>query len=103
VRCESVGDRVVDVRIMQGLHKADEIVRQLRSTLEQATTHPWQVVLIAGDNGAPHAPTLAETHKAEAAAKLQAAADDPAIANLQNFFPGAQVVQVEDDIGASHD
>ena len=96
VRCEGVGDRVVDVRIAPGLYAADEIVRQLKAVLEKATTHHWQVVLVAGDNGGPVPPTLAETAKAEYAAKLNDAATDPAVAAALSMFAGAQVVAIEE-------
>lgn len=96
VRCEAVGDRVVDVRITQGLYAADDVVRQLKGALEQATGHHWQVVLVAGEAGEKHAPTLAETAKAEYAAKLNDAANDPNVAAALSMFAGAEVVAVED-------
>jgi DNA polymerase-3 subunit gamma/tau len=96
VRCEAVGERVVDVRIAQGLYAADEIIRQLKALLEQATGHHWQVVLVAGETGSAHAPTLAETAKAEYAAKLSDAANDPNVAAALSMFAGAEVVAIEE-------
>jgi DNA polymerase-3 subunit gamma/tau len=96
VRCEAVGDRVIDVRITGGLHEPDEIIRTLRAAIETATGHPWHVVLVAGDNGAPLPPTIAEEARAKHAAKLQEVAADPSVAAALAMFPGATVSAVEE-------
>ncbi|MCA3244456.1 MAG: DNA polymerase III subunit gamma/tau [Alphaproteobacteria bacterium] len=98
VRCDSVGDRVVDIHVQNGLHKPEEIVRQLREALSKGTGHPWQVVLLAGsaERSKPLPPTLAESHQAAHAAKLQDVATDPNVAAALAMFQGAQVVAVEE-------
>jgi hypothetical protein len=52
--------------------------------------------LVAGESSEKAAPTLAETAKAEYAAKLHDAASDPNVAAALSMFAGAEVVAVED-------
>ncbi len=98
VRCDAVGDRVADIHVQNGLHKPEEIVRQLREVLGTATGHPWQVVLLAGntERTTPLPPTLAETAKADHVARLEEVATDPNVAAALAMFAGAKVVAVED-------
>jgi DNA polymerase-3 subunit gamma/tau len=98
VRCDSVGDRVADIHVQNGLHKPEEIVRQLREVLSSATGHPWQFVLMAGmaERTVPLPPTLAETAKAEHAAKLEEAASDPNISGVMTMWPGAEVIAIDE-------
>jgi DNA polymerase-3 subunit gamma/tau len=98
VRCDHVGDRVADIHVQNGLHKPEEIVRQLREVLSSATGHPWQFVLLAGaaERTAPLPPTLAETAKAEHAAKLEEVASDPNISGVMTMWPGAEVIAIDE-------
>ncbi len=97
VRCESVGDRVLDVHVQQGLHKPEVIVQMLRELLSLATGHPWQVVLLAdnAERSTPLPATLAEQAKAAEVSRLQEASADPQVAAALAMFAGATVVAVD--------
>lgn len=92
VRCLEVAETRLTLTVQPGLHGAQDIVRDLKSVLQEHTSQPWAIALEEAGENAPA--TLAETEAAEQAANIAAAKEDPTVQAVLESFPGAEVVDV---------
>jgi DNA polymerase-3 subunit gamma/tau len=95
VRCESLENTHLTLHISRGLKTADQLTRELKSTLLAHTGQTWQIDVKTEHNPDTIKPaTLAEVRIAQERERIiQAAASDELKAAL-NFFPGAEIEAV---------
>jgi len=78
----------MELRLAPGLPR--DFTGRIAQKLQQWTGAPW-LIGINNDGGVP---TLAETATAQQDARLQAAAADPMVRAVMEYFPGARMVKV---------
>ncbi|MFZ2620810.1 MAG: DNA polymerase III subunit gamma/tau [Alphaproteobacteria bacterium] len=95
-RCMDIAKGKVHFSLDKGMIPSDTVRLQLQQVLRESSGEVWRVDI--APEPAP-VPTLKEHTQQQFEQQLEAAKDDPAVKELMEIFPGAEVVNVQREIG----
>jgi DNA polymerase-3 subunit gamma/tau len=92
-RCVDLAEKKLVFALDDGVHEGADVQRSVQQVLKRITGAVWEVQLAEASEGE----TLVETGKRQQKEKLDAAKEDPAVKEVMELFPGAEVVDVKEE------
>jgi DNA polymerase-3 subunit gamma/tau len=92
-RCVDLTEQKLVFALDEGLHERADVRINVQKMLKRLTGSVWEVQLVE----AAEEETLAETGQRQQKEKLEAVKEDPAVKEVMDLFPGAEVVDVKEE------